>query len=238
MKRLLIPLLVVMSSTALAQTTGAVNPGPAPMQPSVSQPSVNENVPLGGCMPIGLTASGEIVFPIQCRELIERARGKVLEQKPATVEGKSAALEQKPAAAEEKSAAVEAKPAAVEARPAAAEAKPAAAEEKSAAVEAKPTAVEEKSAAVDEKPAAVEEKPAAVEEKPAAAQSEKPPEGAAPDDSRPAIKPGETVPLPMEREPRQRAASATSPNGCQHYRTYNPASGTYRGFDGRTRPCR
>jgi len=42
-------------------------------------------------MPIGLTASGEIVFPIQCRELIERQRGKAVEQKPAVVEEKAAA---------------------------------------------------------------------------------------------------------------------------------------------------
>jgi hypothetical protein len=40
-------------------------------------------------MPIGLTASGEIVFPIQCKEFIEQHRGKAAEQKPA---------EEKPAA--------------------------------------------------------------------------------------------------------------------------------------------
>lgn len=34
-------------------------------------------VPTGGCMPIGLTANGEMVFPLQCRELIERQRGPV-----------------------------------------------------------------------------------------------------------------------------------------------------------------
>jgi hypothetical protein len=50
----------------------------------------------GGCAarrlhPIGLTASGEIVFPIQCRELIERERGKTMEQKPFAVEQKPAA---------------------------------------------------------------------------------------------------------------------------------------------------
>jgi hypothetical protein len=38
-----------------------------------------------------LTASGEIVFPIQCRELIERERGKTMEQKPVAVEQKPAA---------------------------------------------------------------------------------------------------------------------------------------------------
>jgi hypothetical protein len=101
MKRLLAVLFSLMSSAALAQTTGTANPGAAP-----AQPPVNEDVPSGGCMPIGLTASGEIVFPIQCKELIDRHRGAVAEQKPAAVDEKPAA------AAEEKPAAVEDKPAA------------------------------------------------------------------------------------------------------------------------------
>jgi hypothetical protein len=90
MNRLLAVLLTVMSGAALAQTTGAANPSPAP--------AVKEDVPPGGCMPIGLTASGEIVFPILCKEFIERQRGKAVERKPA-------ALEQKPVSVEEKSAA-------------------------------------------------------------------------------------------------------------------------------------
>jgi hypothetical protein len=142
MKRLLALLLSVMSGAALAQTTGTVNPSPAP-----AQPSVKEDVPPGGCMPIGLTASGEIVFPIQCKEFIERYRGIAVEQK-------------------------------------------------------------------------------------AAKQSE----AVAPENSKPANKPVETVPLPkrVEHEPRKRAISL---NDCTHYRTYDPASGTYRGYDGRRRSC-
>src|SRR6266550_4495002 len=157
MKRLLALLvfLPLMSSAALAQTTGALDPSPAPAKPSVS-----EDVPPGGCMPIGLTAAGEIVFPIQCRALIERARGNAVEQKPA-----------------------------------AAGAKPAAAEEKTAAKQS---------------------------------------DDVAPEDSKPADQSLETVPLPKHGERRQRAASGES---CTRYRTYDAASGTYRGFDGRTRPC-
>jgi hypothetical protein len=102
-------------------------------------------------MPIGLTASGEIVFPIQCKEFIEQHRGKAAEQKPA-------------------------------------------------------------------------------EEKPAAKQSE----GVAPVNSQPAIKPVETVPLPKRVE-RERAISS---DDCSHYRSYDPASGTYTGYDGRRRSCR
>jgi hypothetical protein len=154
MKRLLALLLSVMSGAALAQTTGTVNPSPTP-----AEPSVKDDVPPGGCMPIGLTASGEIVFPIQCKEFIERRRGK-----------------------------------------------------------------------------AVEQKPAAVEEKPAAKQSE----GVAPVNSKPAIKPAETVPLPkrVEDAPRERAKSPDDRYCFEHYRSYDPASGTYTGYDGQRRPCR
>jgi hypothetical protein len=179
MKWLLALLLSVMSGAALAETTGAVNPSSTP-----AQPSANEDVPPGGCMPIGLTTSGEIVFPIQCKEFIERHRGAAVEQKPA-------------------------------------------------AVEAKPAAVEAKPAAVEQKPTAVEEKPAAVEEKPAAKQSE----SVAPEESKPANKPVQTVPLQkrVEHEPHQRAMRS---DGCKSYRTYDPVSATYRGYDGHRRSCR
>src|SRR4030081_1734666 len=82
MKHLLVFLLTVTSGAAFAQTTGAVDPSHAPAEPS------REDVPPGGCIPIGLTASGEIVFQIQCKEFIERQRGKAVEQKPAAAEEK------------------------------------------------------------------------------------------------------------------------------------------------------
>src|SRR5216684_617981 len=95
MKWLLALLLSVTSGAALAETTGAVNPGSVP-----AQPSVNEDVPPGGCMPIGMTSAGEIVFPIQCKEFIERHRGAAVEQKP-SVEQKPAAVQAKPDAVRE-----------------------------------------------------------------------------------------------------------------------------------------
>jgi hypothetical protein len=78
----------------------------------------------------------------------------------------------------------------------------------------------------------MEQKPADVEEKPAAKQSE----GVAAENSKPENKPVETAPLPkrVEHEPRGRALSPS----CFYYRTYDPASGTYRSFDGRIRSCR
>jgi hypothetical protein len=94
---------------------------------------------------------------------------------------------------------------------------------------------------------AVEQKPAAVEERPGIslpawanndafvkpARTAKQPD-VAPDNSKPAIK-LETVPLP---KPRGRAMSADHGYGCQHYRTYDPASGTYKGYDGQRHSCR
>jgi hypothetical protein len=155
MYRLSALLLFLMSGAAIAQTTGTVNPSPAPAEPSVKE----DEPPPGGCMPIGLTVSGEMVFPIQCKEFIERHRGK-----------------------------------------------------------------------------AVEQKPAAVEEKPAAKQSE----GVAPESRKPVIKPAETVPLPkrVEDAPRERTRSPDDRYCSEHYRSYDPVSRTYMGYDGQRRLCR
>jgi hypothetical protein len=90
------------------------------------------------------------------------------------------------------------------------------------------------------------QKPAAVEERPGIslpawasndafvkpARTAKQPD-VAPDNSKPAIK-LETVPLP---KPRGRAMSADHGYGCQHNRTYDPASGTYKGYDGQRHSC-
>jgi hypothetical protein len=91
----------------------------------------------------------------------------------------------------------------------------------------------------------VEQKPAAVEERPGVslpawansdafvkpAQTAKQPD-VAPENSKPAIKPVETVPLPREH-----AMSPDDGYSCQRYRTYDPASGTYTGYDGRRHSC-
>jgi hypothetical protein len=113
------------------------------------------------------------------------------------------------------------------------EAKPVAVDAKPAAVEEKPAAVEAKPAAVEAKPAAVEQRPAAVEEKSAAKQSE----SVAPEDSKPANKPVQAAPLQkrVEHVPHPRAMRS---DGCKSYRTYDPVSATYRGYDGQRRSCR
>jgi hypothetical protein len=88
---------------------------------------------------------------------------------------------------------------------------------------------------------AVEQKPAAVEERPGVslpawanidafvkpAQTAVQPDVAT-ENSKSAIKPGE--PARVEHEPR-------GGYRCQHFRTYDPASGTYMGYDGRRHSC-
>ncbi|MGB8402220.1 BA14K family protein, partial [Bradyrhizobium sp.] len=185
MKHLSAFLLSVISSAALAQTPGALDSNPAP-----AQFTANEDNSSGGCVPIGLTVSGESVFPIHCKAFLERQRGP---------------------AAEQKSAAVEEKPAAVEEKPAVAEVKP---------------------ATVEEKPAVAEEKPAA--KQPEATQEAKRSEEAAPGESKSMRKAAETIPLPPRRDPRQHAAGS---NDCSRFRSYDPASGTYKSYDGQMRSC-
>jgi hypothetical protein len=167
MKPLSVFLLTVTSGAAFAQTTGAVDPSPAP-----AEPSVKEDVPPGGCMPIGLTASGEIVFPIQCKEFIQRQRGEAVEQKPN-------AGEERPGVS----------------LPAWANSD------------------------------------ALVKSAPPAKQPD-----VAPEDSKPVTQPVEPVPL-AGREPREPAMGPDHSYPCQRYRTYDPASATYTGYDGRRHSC-
>ena len=90
----------------------------------------------------------------------------------------------------------------------------------------------------------VKQKPAAVEERPGVSLPTnsdafvKPAQPAkqlhvTPENSKPAIKPVETVPLP-----RKHAMSPDNGDSCQRYRTYDPASETYKGYDGQRHSCR
>ncbi len=84
--------------------------------------------------------------------------------------------------------------------------------------------------AMEQKPAAVEERPGV--SLPASANSDafvKPAQTAVqPDVATGAIEPGE--PARVEHKPR-------GGYGCQHFRTYDPASGTYMGYEGRRHSC-
>ncbi len=206
-------LLTGMSGAALAQTSSPADPSPAPAQSSAK----DDMPPPGACKPIGLTVSGEVVFPFECKDFIERQ--KTMNQRPA-------AVETKPAAAEPKAVTTGEKPTVADDNPTATVEKPAGANDKPPVVKDNPATAEEKAAAEEVKPATAEAKAAV-----------KPSEDVAPDSGQAAMKPLESVPLPRRAE-RRMPERATDAPGCTHFRTYNRASGTYRDYDGRTRPCR
>ena len=70
-------------------------------------------------------------------------------------------------------------------------------------------------------------KSTAVEE----AHAEAKPESQLPENSTSDVKPIEPVPS------KRRAATQNISNGCQHYRTYDPTSKTYTGYDGQRHSC-
>jgi hypothetical protein len=78
MKLLLASLVLLLATAALTQTNSEATKPTA--DPAIGGVSKIDSVPPGGCMPIGLTARGDLVFPMQCRELLERQRGPVTEE--------------------------------------------------------------------------------------------------------------------------------------------------------------
>jgi hypothetical protein len=187
-------LLGITSGAALPQTVGSKNPGTAPAEPPA---------PAADCLPIGLTVSGEIVFPFQCKDFIERQKN-ANPKNAAEGNPKPTGADHKRDAAEEKTAAKQSP-------------------ETEAIAEVKPVTAERK-------PAVAEGRPAAVEEKTAAKQQGT----VVPENGKPATETVGSVPLP-KREARERRIG---PPGCTHFRSYNPASGTYETYDRQRHQCR
>jgi hypothetical protein len=79
MKLLLAGFISLLAASAMADPVNKPTNG-TELRSAQAEASKPDNVPVGGCMPIGLTARGDLVFPMQCRELIERERGPVPEQ--------------------------------------------------------------------------------------------------------------------------------------------------------------
>ena len=189
-------------------------------QPSDSQPRLSDDgPPPGGCTPIGITVSGEIVFPLTCKDFIERHKAadrasSAAETKPATAEASKA-----PDAAEAGKA-----PTAVEASKAlttgeASKAPTAPESGKPDEKDAKPAAAK---APADEADPPVANKQAAI--------------APATDDSvKSSAEPATTAALSKRTRGRNRVAGSP---GCTRFRTYDAASGTYRDYGGHRRPCR
>jgi hypothetical protein len=92
-------LVALISGAALAQTAGVAAPKP---DAAAAAASATPQPPPGGCMPIGVTVSGQIVFAFQCKDFIEQQ--KAANQDPAAAADKPATAEEKPAAGQEKAA--------------------------------------------------------------------------------------------------------------------------------------
>src|SRR6266853_419507 len=80
MKLLLAGFISLLAASAMADPANKPTNG-TELRSAQAEVSKPDNVPVGGCMPIGLTARGDLVFPMQCRELIERERGPIPEEK-------------------------------------------------------------------------------------------------------------------------------------------------------------
>jgi hypothetical protein len=219
-----------------AQTTGAINAGEA---------AANDEPPPGGCMPIGVTASGEVVFPFLCKGFIERHKG--AGQKPAGPDDASrnpAAAdaqpenapknapkntpENAPEKAEEKTAGENnaGTDAAKQPDNVTTKAAEPASEVAAQGSSPKPVAAEEQPPKSDAKPESAEDKSAAVKPPEATASIAK----SASDAAEPAASPDHG-----RRKPRE---SREGPPGCTHFRSYDAGSATYTDYSGRRRACR
>lgn len=224
-----LPVFLGMSSICVAQSSDSV------------PRSSDDGPPPGGCTPIGVTVSGEIVFPMTCKDFIERHKAAdraatAAETKPVTAEASKApatvVVSKAPTAVETGTALTtgEASRAAATAElsvaPAAVEASKA-----TSAPDSAKSSDENDANPVPIKPAPIKaqaDDPVRPETKQAAAATE----GA--DLAKPSADPATTA--AVEKRSRARNRLAGSP-GCTRYRTYNAASRTYRDFGGNRRSC-
>ena len=208
----------MLTGAARAQSADPANP------PSVQGEAT------GGCEPIGLTASGEIVLPFRCKDMVERQRAAA--KKPADPKPAVAA-----AAVQEK---LQAKP---QAQPAAAAAKMTAVHPAHAA-NAKPVAIHPAGAVPEAAKPAAQPVDAAHAPKSLEKNLEKSAEKTA-DAKTGETKPAETKPVEAKSaettksipQVAGKAHGRTGPPGCTQFQSYNAVSATYLGFDGQRHPC-
>jgi len=227
-----LPVLLGMGSVGVAQT-------------SDSQPRSSDNgPPRGGCTPIGVTVSGEIVFPMTCMDFIERHKAAdraatAAAEKPAPAEASKApdAVEtaKVPATAETSKASTANETGKVQTTGDASRAS-ATTEVTSApaTVDVSKTPTASDSGKPEEKDAkpAMANAPADEAPQPETRQAAVSPESA--DTGKSSAEPGTTAALSKRGRGRNRLASSAP---CTRFRTYDAASGTYRDFGGRRRSC-
>jgi len=206
-------LVLLMGAAARGQSAEPAAPPSAPAQPSVQNEA-------GGCEPIGLTASGEIVFPFRCKDMVERQRAamtKPPEPTPA-VAAAAPAVQEKP-----------------QAQPAAAAAKTTAVHSAHAA-NAKPMAVHPAGAASEAAKPATRPVGAAHSPKNPEKSVEKTAEAKSAEAKSAEAKPVETT-KSIQQVAGKPHEHGMGPRGCSQFQSYNAMSATYLGFDGQRHPC-
>jgi hypothetical protein len=229
--------LIVTASLGFAQTSGAIGPSAGS---DVSSPET----PPGGCMPIGVTANGDIVFPFACKDLIETHRK---EQVPDASEPRQAPVPSGSIAAAPERNAVEATGNS-SARPQQQTGPDNSAPEKSWSGSG--------AAAPDKNAVDITGSSSAGPQQQTGSESLGPESSrngsAAATPQKDAIEStGSSLPRPHKQQSgrensapekrqddsRSRAGQGDVP-GCTHFRTYNPRSESYRDYRGRRQPCR
>jgi hypothetical protein len=255
--------ILLISAATLPFSLGMSSVGVA--QSSEPQPRFSDDgPPPGGCTPIGVTVSGEIVFPMTCKDFIERHKAKDRASTAAEAETKPPEASKAPDAIEAGKAAATGEaskaPDAVEADKAlttgeASKAADALQADKASAtgeatnrapakadVSGAPAAAEASTAPTAADPGKPDEKDA----KPAAAAKAAADVAAPPGTRQAAVAPATEDTVKSSAEPattaavskrtRARNRVAGSP-GCTRFRTYDAASATYRDFGGHRRSC-
>jgi len=261
----------------------SAEPAGAPsLQPSgeVAKDTAKDGGPFGGCEPIGMTASGELVFPLECKKLIKKpAEAPVAADDKAAADDKTASTDAKPVTPSQSAAAEN--PASTDSKAGTSEAAVVApatsAEHKHQGSADKPDA-QHKPASLDSalvakpsvaKPAVTKQtlaKPTVIKPSLSKAAPGKSVEAAAKDtakdtaakaaqadaaksaratrvaSTRPMIvlaKPmaaATAVPAKPQSDDKPRLRTAGMP-ACMQFRSYNPTTKSYRGYDGHIYAC-
>jgi hypothetical protein len=235
-------LVMLTGAAARAQSADPATPPPAPAPPSVQDEAT------GSCEPIGLTASGEIVFPFRCKEKLERqhaAASKPADPKPAVAAAAPAVQEKLQAKPQAQPVAATAKMTAV--HPAhTANPKPVAIHSAGAAPKAAKPAVQPVDAAHSPKNLEKGVEKTAEAKTTEAKTTEAKTTEAKTDEAKTAeaksteTKSTETKSAETTKSIPQVAGKAherMGPPGCTQFQSYNAVSATYLGFDGQRHPC-
>jgi len=245
-------LAMLTGAAARAQSADPATPSPAPAPPSVQDEAT------GSCEPIGLTASGEIVFPFRCKDTVERQHAAV--SKPAdptpAVAAAAPAVQEKlqakplaqPVAAAAKMTAVHpahtanAKPVAIRPAGAAPKAAKPAVQPVDAAHSPKnlEKSVEKTAEAKTAEAKTAEAKTAEAKTAEAKTSEAKTDEAKTAETKTAETKSTETKSAETTKSIPQVAGKAherMGPPGCTQFQSYNAESATYLGFDGQRHPC-